>query len=741
MGSQTASTGRGPGWFARRPAIIILSSSLHVFRSIQPLAGRLPAWSRNLALRWLPRQSAGKVWQGRLDLSARPTRTFGTRLEPGRAFGRTSGIVTRRNSLQTLSLPEGLRIEEPSSGGWQEQNLHPDTDQGSEPPVVQPDGGILSTDIQAALAGPITPGQPILPDQALPPADRLISASSTSSQMAGVPRPAIPQSTGSRAQKLTPGTPQKISPPAWPFRLVSLVTEKMAPDTFYPRRGKAEFRKPPLPSLPGSEPLVSEQAASRFVARSRASQIEQDVVAARLFPRPITAEQPSITTTHSTITTLPSEPAALALILFEGHRQPYAQHSSKVPSQVYPTGQSTAWPELHSAGSKFLQRKPVQALEDQAYDDTKGISLPALTRAFRKRTSAQPGEPSLFEPTSQVRPPGAMLTLLTPRQPEAESTVQPIISSPVQGMVFQDRPGSNKLQRLESQAEEPSKLVGQPSGSPSFKGLLEQEWPLLSVLHRLETQPEEPAEPAAVQVLRRMWPEAAQLVRSTLQALASSGPGERLPVALRENMQARLGRDLSDVRLHTSPLVQTLRAEAFTSGRNVVFAPGRLDVSTGKGLALLGHELTHIGQPLAFKQESSASQVFEDSAERTARRQEEGIQYILEHGWPKTHSMELQHPARQATAQVHGGSATSSFVQRLANENSGPSQSTDMSGSTPAPGAGNTPSGQAASPLASPGPSGAPAPDANMDTLARQVYGILKNRLRAEHDRHQLYNF
>jgi len=28
-----------------------------------------------------------------------------------------------------------------------------------------------------------------------------------------------------------------------------------------------------------------------------------------------------------------------------------------------------------------------------------------------------------------------------------------------------------------------------------------------------------------------------------------------------------------------------------------------------------------------------------------------------------------------------------------------------------------------------------------VDALARQVYGILKNRLRAEHDRRQLYNF
>jgi hypothetical protein len=198
--------------------------------------------------------------------------------------------------------------------------------------------------------------------------------------------------------------------------------------------------------------------------------------------------------------------------------------------------------------------------------------------------------------------------------------------------------------------------------------------------------------------------------------------------------------------------VQTLRAEAFTSGSQVVFAPGRLDISTGKGLALLGHELTHIGQPLAFKQESSASQVFEDSHERAARQQEESIQSIVEHGWPKTHSMELRHAAPAAPAI----SATSTTIQRLADEDSPSAQAMESSGSSPASAAAGESSGQAAgaappggggqsgssmSPGSGGSPAGAPAPNANVDALARQVYGILKNRLRAERDRRELYNF
>jgi len=308
-----------------------------------------------------------------------------------------------------------------------------------------------------------------------------------------------------------------------------------------------------------------------------------------------------------------------------------------------------------------------------------------------------------------------MLMLLPPRQPETAPTAS----------------------RAESQP---------------FQGVLEQEWPLLSVLHRLETQPEEPTDSAAVQVLRRMWPAQAPLVRQTLQALAAGGTGERLPAIVMETMQARLGRNFSDVRVHTSPLLQTLRAEAFTSGRNIVFAPGQLDVNTGKGLALLGHELTHVGQPLAFKQDSSTGQVFEDSQERAAHQQEESILHIVEHGWPKSRSREFQHPARSVASSAPATGAASSFVQRLAEEDTSSAQTPEAPANEPTgqSGEGSPASGQAGSPpspgnAASPASTGAGAaagaPKANVDALARQVYGILKNRLRAERDRRELYNF
>jgi hypothetical protein len=207
-------------------------------------------------------------------------------------------------------------------------------------------------------------------------------------------------------------------------------------------------------------------------------------------------------------------------------------------------------------------------------------------------------------------------------------------------------------------------------------------------------------------------------------------------------MQIRLGRDLRDVRVHTSTQAQSLRAEAFTSGRNIVFAPGRFDLRTKGGLALLGHELTHIGQPLAFKQESGAEQVPEDSHELAAHQQEEQIQNIVESGWPKTHPMELQHSVQTTASPVPPMKTLS--IQRMTTDSVETLQREEAGGTQPGattPMNGNSNQAGALPQTASqPGHLSAATPQpANVDALARQVYSILKSRLRAEHERHSLY--
>src|SRR4051794_9706310 len=67
--------------------------------------------------------------------------------------------------------------------------------------------------------------------------------------------------------------------------------------------------------------------------------------------------------------------------------------------------------------------------------------------------------------------------------------------------------------------------------------------------------------------------------------------GDALDDATREKLEESAGVDFGDVRIHRqSELARAMSAEAFTSGRDVYFAPGRY------GESLLEHELTHVVQ-------------------------------------------------------------------------------------------------------------------------------------------------
>ena len=79
------------------------------------------------------------------------------------------------------------------------------------------------------------------------------------------------------------------------------------------------------------------------------------------------------------------------------------------------------------------------------------------------------------------------------------------------------------------------------------------------------------------------------------------GPGgEPLPEETREVMETRFGAEFSDVRVHTDPAAAesaaALDASAYTSGRDIYFAPGKYAPEKTEGTRLLAHELTHVVQ-------------------------------------------------------------------------------------------------------------------------------------------------
>jgi hypothetical protein len=69
-----------------------------------------------------------------------------------------------------------------------------------------------------------------------------------------------------------------------------------------------------------------------------------------------------------------------------------------------------------------------------------------------------------------------------------------------------------------------------------------------------------------------------------------------LPEGVRGKMEAALGADFSNVRVHVGPHADRIGAIAFTIGADIYFAPGRFQPDTVQGQQLLGHELAHVVQ-------------------------------------------------------------------------------------------------------------------------------------------------
>ncbi len=79
-----------------------------------------------------------------------------------------------------------------------------------------------------------------------------------------------------------------------------------------------------------------------------------------------------------------------------------------------------------------------------------------------------------------------------------------------------------------------------------------------------------------------------------------SGGGAPLDDGVRADMEARMGQDFGDVRVHTGDTAdasaRSVSAHAYTVGSNIVFQRGSYDPGSSSGQKLLAHELTHVVQ-------------------------------------------------------------------------------------------------------------------------------------------------
>src|SRR5215208_7181257 len=81
---------------------------------------------------------------------------------------------------------------------------------------------------------------------------------------------------------------------------------------------------------------------------------------------------------------------------------------------------------------------------------------------------------------------------------------------------------------------------------------------------------------------------------------ALQSPGQPMSDGTREFMESRFEQDFSGVRVHTGEMAaeaaESVNANAFTVGRDIVFGEGQFAPNTSEGQRLLTHELTHTVQ-------------------------------------------------------------------------------------------------------------------------------------------------
>ncbi len=87
---------------------------------------------------------------------------------------------------------------------------------------------------------------------------------------------------------------------------------------------------------------------------------------------------------------------------------------------------------------------------------------------------------------------------------------------------------------------------------------------------------------------------------SPVHDVISSGGGQPLDPGVRADMEARLGHDFGDVRVHhdasAEESARAVNAHAYTVGPDIVFQRDRYDPSSETGRVTLAHELTHVIQ-------------------------------------------------------------------------------------------------------------------------------------------------
>lgn len=142
-------------------------------------------------------------------------------------------------------------------------------------------------------------------------------------------------------------------------------------------------------------------------------------------------------------------------------------------------------------------------------------------------------------------------------------------------------------------------------------------------------------------------------------------PGRPLDAKTRKDMEARIGADFSDVRLHTGPEARSsadeIGARAYTSGSHVVIGAGGTDKHT------LAHELTHVVQQRQSPvdgTDNGAGLSISDPGDRFEREAETNAARVMRGTAPEQPSDEPESAAGTAVQRMSASGGSLPSVQR-----------------------------------------------------------------------------
>lgn len=206
-----------------------------------------------------------------------------------------------------------------------------------------------------------------------------------------------------------------------------------------------------------------------------------------------------------------------------------------------------------------------------------------------------------------------------------------------------------------------------------------------------------------------------------------------------------LGQGLASPQPIAPPVAEPLRT-AINAGERTMVPPALMEFAGLSGLAGLGQEFVHVGQPLASGPSVENLPGAWIAAEHVAGQPESTVEQHTPQGVLAPPHMELRRESHPQTTQVYDRAGAPMMTPWSSATNAPPFEGAPWPGMVavePEFATNEAPAGGEAAPAGSASSAGSeesPNASPNLGTLARQVYSILKNELRAERDRHHLYS-